>query len=396
MYPLKVIYIGRSNESFKEVQKELFRLNIQIVANFADLQAARTGLVEISRTQRQLFLIQFTSQEDLATIEHFANAFEGWPILVLIPDRFPESVLLQVNRAGASQTVTAPYEFEAFQKALVRIARQCGFEITPTQLIAVVGAMEGAGATSLAVNFCAELVRQYDTSVLLIEMARQVGMVSSYLNLEPTYRTKHLFGEPDRIDLTLVKQTMVAVNGQDKWKVIAAPCHLLPPLNIRPKDALRLVSYARELAQFIVIDWPFLFDDTFFQVSNLADHILLVGQPILPSLRIMRAIQQHFKDSTFKGKLHPIINRYNSKTTAFSVERLKEALGVQSLHILSDEPFLFTQAVNLGVPLHEVAGQAHTLQEIRGITQSVVQSDLPTAKKPSSMMGKLTKFLQKV
>lgn len=390
MSPLRVIFFGDVENCLKELHHDLKRLNIRVLGAFADLDAAGESLGNLQRANRQLFIIQYSEKNDIKTIERLNNSFAGWPILVIVPHDANAQMLMQITRAGASQIITLPLVSEDFQKALIQIARQFGFELSSTQIIAVCGAMEGAGTTSLAITLCAELIQLYQTSVILIDFARQIGQVASYLNLEPQYTTKHLFNEPDRIDSTLVKQTLTPVEGEPNWKVIAAPFHLHPPLVIRAKDAHRVLALTRELVPFVVIDLPFLFDDAFFHTLATADQIVLVGQPILPSVKVMRMLAQHLKTGRFPRQQYYVLNRFNSKTSVFSTDRLREAVGVDTLHIISDEPVIFTQAVNLGSPLYKINKNSLARKSIQDLTRLLVKNEPVTpTKKTSSVWQRL-------
>jgi len=396
MFPLKVNYIGHSSQCLSDLQYSLDLHRIKLSNTYVDFASAHKGLQHVANKSRQLFIVEYSDKEHLKVLEQLTTAFDGWPILVVAPSDIPSHDLLQITRSGASQIVTFPLNTDDLHKVLQLLARQFSLQIHSSKLIAISSVVGGGGATSLAINICAEIVENYQVPVILIELARQIGQVAAYLNIEPEFNTKDVFKNPERMDDTLIKQVLVNVDGNNLWNVLTGPSHIQSPIIMNPKDVVRLLTIAGELAQIIVIDLPCTYDDVFMHVLSRADQFVIVGQQILPALRVMKMLVNQLNDDRIKREHYYVMNRFNSKIGGYSIDRLTEAIGVDQLVAIPDEPATFAQAANLGVPLRKISANSEALAQINRLTAKLVnQKPVQTEAAKVSTWTKLTKRFQR-
>ncbi len=174
--------------------------NAELEGIFPDVQSVVQGLT-LHHDEMRLFVVHLDSSNDLAPLKHLSGVFAGRPILVLFDENPPASALVNAMREGASQVVLIPFHSDDFQNALHSIELQFGHTTSKTRLIAVTGRHGGAGATPIAVNLAYEVAQKHHLDCILLELSSNIGVLSSYLDIEPKYTIRDLLEMGGDIDV---------------------------------------------------------------------------------------------------------------------------------------------------------------------------------------------------
>ena len=263
-----------------------------------------------------------------------------------------------------------PLEVEDLRAALTRIARQFGYPATTSRVIAVTGVSEGCGATTLAINLAEEFASQHRLSTLLVELSLGMGRLGTYLDIDPRTTTQDLLGDVERLDLDAVRSALVKVD--DCFHVLAGPFKGIPTHRPAGDQVLRLVDYARRLAQVVVLDMPYTYDDTYFRTLAAADAVVLVADQTVPTVHALKTLHDALRQGEGTGSVYPVINRYDARRVEFETERLKELLGVPALYTVADDPARCAAAVNSGRLLRQAAPRSHALADIGDLTDALL------------------------
>ncbi|MEW6579829.1 MAG: response regulator [Chloroflexota bacterium] len=162
---------------------------------------------------------------------------------------------------------------------------------TPTvgagHIIVVYSPQAGAGVTTLATNMAAALMRQ-DTSVLLVDANLQFGDVDAFLNLQSTSSIADLTKAVSDIDQEMIDSVLVT-HGSG-LKVLVAPPHPEMAYDMTSDAVAEVVKLLAKSYDFIVVDTPTQYDDTTLKLFDIAERIILVANPTIPSVRNIRKI----------------------------------------------------------------------------------------------------------
>jgi pilus assembly protein CpaE len=223
-------------------------------------------------------------------------------------------------------------------------------------IIVVYSPQAGAGATTIATNIASALMRQ-DSRILLIDCNLQFGDVDAFLNLQATSNIADLTKAVNDIDHDMLENVLVT-HGSG-LKVLVAPSHPEQAYDIASEDVRELVLLLANSYDYVVVDTPTQYDDMTLKLFDIAERIILVATPTIPSVRNTRKIMDIFdglrEPAGLANKVMFVLNRVvNEKEKgrgtipAASIENHLKRQIVCSIPL--DERAVLT-AVNQGVPL---------------------------------------------
>ncbi len=152
--------------------------------------------------------------------------FMGKPIVTLLNEDSDVSAVLHIQRAGAAQVLLLPFQPGQLRAALDTVARQFGCPTTSSKVIAVLGASEGCGATTLAINLSDAIANEHHKSCILVELSLRLGRLGSYLNIEPMVTISDLLAGDSALEVNAVNLALVRVT--DRFQVMAGPHRSCP------------------------------------------------------------------------------------------------------------------------------------------------------------------------
>lgn len=223
-------------------------------------------------------------------------------------------------------------------------------------IIVVYSPQAGAGATTVATNVASALMRQ-DTRVLLMDCNLQFGDVDAFLNLQAQTNIADLTKSGTDFDPEAL-ETVLVTHGSG-LKVLVAPPHPEQAYDIASESVRELVLLLAGTYDFVVVDTPTQYDDMTLKLFDVAERIVLIANPTIPSVRNTRKILDIFDNlndpAGLTDKVMFVLNRVvNEKEKgrgtipAASIENHLKRPIVASIPL--DERSVLT-AVNQGVPL---------------------------------------------
>ncbi|MGZ8160541.1 MAG: AAA family ATPase [Methylobacter sp.] len=167
---------------------------------------------------------------------------------------------------------------------------------------------------------------------------------------------------------------------------------IILPGEIDEKHLKRLVELAHNCYEQLVVDLPRLIDPVFNLVLEQADHILVVMQQELSSVRdAQRMIQIMTHDLGLPlDRITPVLNRYEHNNT-FGLKDVERVLALRSSIVVIPNDFKnMHTASNLGVPIAEHAPNSPATKTIQKLAESL------NGKRPSVHQGMFRKCLSKL
>lgn len=261
-------------------------------------------------------------------------------------------------------------------------------------IVVVYSPQAGAGVTTLATNIAAALMRP-DTRVLLVDCNLQFGDVDAFLNVQSQLDISKLTSAVHDIDQEMINNVLVT-HGSG-LKVLVAPPHPEIAYDIASDDVKEVVSLLAASYDFVIVDTPTQYDAMTLKLFEIAERIVLVANPTIPSVRNTRKmldIFDHIEEPPELMKkvlfvLNRVVNekdRGRGTVPAASIENHLKREIVAS--IPQDDRAVLT-AVNQGVPLvakGKLRSPAQELAELaERIRQSVeLQEGVPAAAAPAT------------
>jgi pilus assembly protein CpaE len=368
MYPVPVVVVGCGEQLLPHVRRELCNLGATIEAEFPSTPVAVERL-RPSRNEMRVFVCHASTTQDVEQLKQLGGAFSGRPVVALVSEKKELGELFAANRAGAAQLVPLPLRPTDFAAAMNCLRVQFGYGTAESRVIAVTGATGGCGATTLAINLAHEIAFQHKLNTILTELALQMGMLATCLDVEPKLTTYDLLSSSTRMDVYMVQQALLRI--ADNLDIIPGPHRAIAPLAVSAREVIQLIDYARTLARMVVLDVPCNFNDLFFEILCHADQVVLVGEQKVPSIRALKLVRETLGPER-ADRQQVVINRYDPRIEGFSLTDLDRLLGAGKLLRVSADVVGVTGAVNHGRVLRLEAPYSPALADISELARSLL------------------------
>jgi pilus assembly protein CpaE len=384
MYPLAIRTIGCQDQVRRDVLSLLANMHVSADKEYVSVDDAVAD--RETNPSGALYLISVPTTTALNELRRFTTSRPGRPVVALLAPNDPAS-LLTAMRFGAAQVVPLPIVPDDFMAALDCIARQHAPAVSAVSggsstLIVVSGSSGDSGSTALAVNLAHEMAHESRRTVILAEPTATVGSLASYVDAQPTYTTNDVYSGRERLDAELIRTALAPIG--ERLSLLSAEYRTLSPEPVPLDQAVAVIEMLRTLADVVILDVACTYDDLYFEALARADHVLLVGEQRIPSIRTLRLVSEALTSMEGVRGLHVVINRYDAKLPGFGAQRLKELLEVSHVHTVARDDEGFEAAVNHGRPLRLEAPRSPALADLRRLLRSVLpqEENRPATPKP--------------
>lgn len=180
-------------------------------------------------------------------------------------------------------------------------------ERTPGKVIAVLGTRGGVGSTTIAINIAAIVADLSKKQVALVDIDPQEGSIALNLDLDPSRGFREALEKPDRVDSLLIERVM---SKRNKYlSVLSSEESMQDKLVIHDQAAETLVKQMRDTYDVIVLDIPRHLRTFSRKCLASADHIVLVAELTLLSLRDTMRLSDYIRESFKKSAPLIVVNR---------------------------------------------------------------------------------------
>jgi len=218
-------------------------------------------------------------------------------------------------------------------------------------IIVVYAPQAGAGATTVATNLAASLMRE-GTDVLLVDANLYFGDVGVFLNAQPQNTLVDLVGRADDLDRELVDS--ILTTHESGLRILPAPHTPEEAEGVQPEQLIALIKKLRAIFNFIVIDTATHLDALNAALFDLANQILLIVNPTLPSVKNTHNILNLMTAWDYNAsKVRLVVNRVNTELEksrlTLSVEAIENSLKREAIGVIPMDERHILAAINRGV-----------------------------------------------
>ncbi|MBR1424226.1 AAA family ATPase [bacterium] len=306
----------------------------------------------ISKEKSSLFIVDLSLNKapkiDLINkISHYKNCK-----ILALSDNPSVSLIVEIMRSGAKEFVPIPVIknefFDAIQKLLSSFEEN--INKNKCKIISVFSNKGGLGKTSIATNLALELAKKTKENVALIDLNFQMGDMTTFLNLQPSFNISYMLENLDKINETFLLSTLERYKRSNLY-VLADPPFFKQADNIQPQQITRLFNTLKETFAYIIVDTEASFDGKNIATFDNSDMILLVTVANLPVLRnTQRCLELFGKLGYDRNKTKIILNRYIENDEIKS-EDVQQVLNRNIYKKIPNNYFTMMAAINKGVPI---------------------------------------------
>lgn len=355
MGSLNMIIIDSNAESRDDLAKQLDQFSqINLIGLFDNLLAGYESAV---LERPHIVFLDLSENVDLGieTIEKISQKNKNCMIFVS-SESVNTEIVIRAMRAGAREFITKPVLVEDLSAALNKAKTVLEYEEQNIvgQIISVFSNKGGIGKTTIAVNLALNLAELTGKRVCLVDLNLQLGDVTTFLDIDPSFDISYVVTHLSRIDESFLLSSLERYKDKDLY-ILADPPNVEQAEEISSEDIVSILNMLKDLFAFVIIDTSSSFDIKTLTCLDLSDDILLVSMVNLPSIRNCQRCMDLFHRLEYKpDKIKLVLNRHfeGDEITADDVE---DALGRDIFWKLPNDYFNVMSSINKGIPISAVA-----------------------------------------
>ncbi|MDR1168440.1 MAG: AAA family ATPase [Heliobacteriaceae bacterium] len=239
------------------------------------------------------------------------------------------------------------------------------------RIVTVFSNKGGVGKTSAAVNLALELAKAAKEKVALVDLNFQLGDVTTFMDLKPSFNISYMLKNPDRINEEFLLSAMERYKDTSLY-ILADPPYFKQAEDISPKQISLLFNVLKDTFSYVVVDTSAGFDTKAAAVLENSDMTLLLSIVNLPALRNCQRCLDLF-DNLGYSNVQVVINRYmeNDEISAADVEEL---LNKNIYWKIPNNYFAMMSSINKGIPVSDVSPDSNVAQSYRDLALLVSDS----------------------
>ena len=363
---IDTVVIDTENNSRELILNYLAQIeDINVTQEFNDVLTAMNFITE-SRPNLIIVDISQKTQMALDIIVKISNTLKNSKIIVLSYDMNSETVI-KALRAGAREFLVKPLIENDFILAVEKLKDLILGNINDTTKCKVITTFSnkgGIGKTAIATNLAVEIANMTKERVALVDLNMQMGDVTTFLDLNPSFDTAYVINNLERIDEGFLLSTLEKYNNSSLY-VLADPPDLEQAEVITSENITTLINVLRNVFSYIIIDTTASFDGKTITALDNSDLVLLITIINLPSVRNCQRCFDLFKRLGYtKDKIKIIVNRY-MENEEIKVEDVEEVLGHPVYFKIPNNYFTIINSINKGLPVCEINPHSNIAKSFR-------------------------------
>lgn len=273
--------------------------------------------------------------------------------------------------AGAKYFLTKPFTSEELSGSIRRVfeqgvgvvppvpAMETGAPGTPSgpgqpppregKLIVVYSPKGGTGCSVVASNLAIALARTTSKNVALVDGSLQFGDIDVLLNLQSGQTIANAAKRIQELDSDLI--SVIVSSHPSGIKVLAAPPSAPESDTITTDAYKRIMSRLKRDFDYILLDtWSHL-DDIVLSAIDLADRILVVITPEIPSIKSTKQFFEIAEALDFPSERIDLVLNKTFPRDRIRVEQIENTMKHRILAQFEFEPRGIRPTINQGQPL---------------------------------------------
>lgn len=328
----------------------------------------------LSSIQKSLLIVDISKNFDKYN-QFISNISSACPEckIIAISDNPSIEDIVKAMRSGAKDFLPAPVLKSGFFIVLERIFSQLTDKNSvksKCRVMTVFSNKGGIGKTSIASNLALELAKITKENVALVDLNFQLGDITTFLDLKPSFNISYMLQNPDKINSDFLLNTVERYKNTSLY-VIADPPYFKQAENISKVQISKLFDKLKETFSYVVVDTDSTFDGKTVTALDNSDIIFLVTIVNFPALRNCQRILDLFDKLGYdREKTQIVINRYmeNDEIKAEDVEKLLEKPVYWKI---PNNYFTMMSAINKGVSVAEINPESNVALSYKEFAMSV-------------------------
>lgn len=332
---------------------------IQITDVFTDIVNGYNSILE---TRPAIVIIDISQKTDLALdiINKISINHKTCKIIVT-SSNYSTDTIIKSMRAGAREFLPKPIIKEELGMSLYKIKEQISGLRTDDgkcRVITTFSNKGGIGKTAIATNLALELANITKEKVALIDLNLQLGDITTFLDINPSFDISYVVQNLSRIDETFLLSTLEKYKDTNLY-ILADPPYLEQAEDISAEQISTLFSVLKKTFSYIVVDTGANFDGKTITALDNSDLILLITIVNLPAIRNCQRCLDLFERLGYeKEKTKIVLNRY-MENDEIKIEDVEDVLEQKVYWKIPNNYFTIMSAINKGIPVGVINAESN-------------------------------------
>ena len=329
-----------------------------------------------SMADKSVMLIDLSdnTSEKLEFMQKVSSQCKNCKIIAL-SDNPSVDLIIQIMRSGAKEFLPVPIIKNELYDVLTKIMTQLEEpkRNNKCKIISVFSNKGGIGKTSLATNLALELATITKENVALIDMNFQMGDITTFLDLKPSFNISYMLENIDKINETFLLSTLEKYKNTSLY-ILADPPYFKQADTIQPKLIAKLFNTLKDTFSYIIVDAEASFSGKSIATLDNSDLILLVSVANLPALRnTQRCLELFEKLGYDREKTQIVINRY-MENDEIKEDDVEKVLSKKIYWEIPNNYFAIMSAINKGVPVSTINSTTNVAQSYRALAKNIADN----------------------
>jgi pilus assembly protein CpaE len=319
-----------------------------------------------------IFDISENTDEALDFISRINSHFPDCRIIAMsdMPDT---DIVVKTMRAGVREFVSMPIIKDEFLASLSNVYEELtGQRVRKDKcrVLTVYSNKGGVGKTSVATNLALELARITKEKVALVDLNFQLGDVTTFMDLQPSFNISYMLKNPDKVNKEFLLGTLERYKDTDLY-ILADPPFFKQAEDVSRKQIFSLFNILKETFSYVVVDTSATLDAKEMAVLDNSDMVFLTSIVNLPALRNCQRCLELFEKLGYPSqKVQVVINRY-MENDEIKAEHVEELLGKAIYWKIPNNYFAMMASINKGIPVSDISPESNVAQSFRDFAMFV-------------------------
>ncbi|MFA7658824.1 MAG: response regulator [Candidatus Gastranaerophilaceae bacterium] len=362
---IPTVIIDTEAQSIELLKLYLKDLDFHITGEFVDIIKGYNAILE---ERPSIVIIDISKKVELALdIIGKISANHKTCKIVVTSSNYSTDTIIKAMRAGAREFLPKPVIKEDLINSLNKLKEQVvglHSENKKCRVITTFSNKGGIGKTAIATNLALELANMTKEKVALIDLNLQLGDITTFLDINPSFDISYVIQNLSRIDETFLLSTLEKYKDTSLY-ILADPPYLEQAEDITAEQIATLFSVLKQAFSYIVVDTSANFDGKTITALDNSDLILLITIVNLPAIRNCQRCLDLFERLGYeKEKTKIVLNRY-MENDEIKVEDVEDVLGQKVYWKVPNNYFTIMSAINKGIPVGMINSESNISQSYR-------------------------------
>jgi Flp pilus assembly CpaE family ATPase len=216
------------------------------------------------------------------------------------------------------------------------------------------------------------------------------GRLAHYLAIEPHETLYDLLSDIERVDVERFRRALTKV--EDNLEVVTGSYRAITPLAFSPEQALRLLAFAKQLADTIVVDGRYNYEELDFEFVSKVDQLVLVSKPTIMSLYSLRMMLDQLEERQCMAEQFVAINHFDRTAGDFSIRRIQEVLRVSKIFTVATDGPAYQLAETAGQTLRRAAPRSRACKDITKLAKAMLGMPDEPSRTGHTLLDKLSRL----